>query len=190
MPRSTGKSKPLPLFRILLLLALLSGADALAQTAALGLGAHEFSVARQTGSGFQLFEKGFGSRCGVDALGGEPPQTFSIVSSFENGFGDSVCEHRLFQGKVLQNGWRLRTFQAFKRCEQLEGATWVPIAEFDACPEINVMAPTLGQASLSTIVSVRVKGSGALLRKARRAVITYRYEIEGPQDTSPWIAAQ
>ena len=178
------------LLRILTLFVLLSGGNALAQTTVLGLGAHEFSVARQTGSGFQLFEKGFGSRCGVDALGGEPPQTFSIVSSFENGFGDSVCEHRLFQGKVLQNGWRMRGFQAFKRCEQLEGAVWVPIAEFDGCPEISVMPPTLGQSSLSTIVSVRVKGSGALIRKARRAVITYRYEIEGPQDTSPWVAAQ
>ena len=52
------------------------------------------------------------------------------------------------------------------------------------------MAPTLGQSSLSTIVSVRVKGSGAFVRKARRAVITYRYEVEGPQDTSPWAAAQ
>ncbi len=178
------------LLRILTLFVLLAGGNALAQTTVLGLGAHEFSVARQTGSGFQLFEKGFGSRCGVDALGGEPPQTFSIVSSFENGFGDSVCEHRLFQGKVLQNGWRMRGFQAFKRCEQLEGAVWVPIAEFDGCPEISVMPPTLGQSSLSTIVSVRVKGSGALIRKARRAVITYRYEIEGPQDTSPWVAAQ
>jgi hypothetical protein len=177
-------------WRTLFLLALLSGGGALAQTSVLGLGAHEFSVARQTGSGFQLFEKGFGSRCGVDALGGEPSQTFSVVSSFENGFGDSVCEHRLFQGKVLQNGWRLRTFQAFKRCEQLEGAVWVPIAEFDGCPEISVMPPTAGQSSLSTIVSVRVKGSGAFIRKARRAVITYRYEIEGPQDTSPWVAAQ
>jgi hypothetical protein len=172
------------------LLALFFGADALAQTSVLGLGAHEFNIARQTGAGFQLFEKGFGSRCGVDALGGEPPQTFSVVSSFENGFGDSVCEHRLFQGKVLQNNWRLRTFQAFKRCEQLEGPNWVPINEFDGCPEIGVMAPTLGQSSLSTIVSVRVKGSGAFVRKARRAVITYRYEIEGPQDTSPWVAAQ
>ncbi|MBK9609669.1 MAG: hypothetical protein IPO58_26075 [Betaproteobacteria bacterium] len=178
------------LLRILAFLALLSCGSAFAQTTVLGLGAHEFSVARQTGSGFQLFEKGFGSRCGVDALGGEAPQTFSIVSSFENGFGDSVCEHRLFQGKVLQNGWRMRAFQAFKRCEQLEGAVWVPIAEFDGCPEISVMPPTLGQSSLSTIVSVRVKGSGALIRKARRAVITYRYEIEGPQDTSPWVAAQ
>ena len=178
------------LLRILTLFALLSGGNAFAQTTVLGLGAHEFSVARQTGSGFQLFEKGFGSRCGVDALGGEPPQPFSIVSRFENGFGDSVCEHRLFQGKVLQNGWRMRGFQAFKRCEQLEGAVWVPIAEFDGCPEISVMPPTLGQSSLSTIVSVRVKGSGALIRKARRAVITYRYEIEGPQDTSPWVAAQ
>ena len=159
------------LLRILTLFALLSGGNAFAQTTVLGLGAHEFSVARQTGSGFQLFEKGFGSRCGVDALGGEPPQTFSIVSSFENGFGDSVCEHRLFQGKVLQNGWRMRAFQAFKRCEQLEGAVWVPIAEFDGCPEISVMPPTLGQSSLSTIVSVRVKGSGALIRKARRAYI-------------------
>jgi hypothetical protein len=173
-----------------LLLALLSGGNALAQTAVLGLGAHEFTVARQTGSGFQLFEKGFGSRCGVDALGGEPPQTFSVVSSFENGFGDSVCEHRLFQGKVLQNGWRLRTFQAFKRCEQLEGTVWVTIAEFDGCPEISVMPPIPGQSSLSTIVSVRVKGSGAFVRKARRAVITYRYEIEGQQDTSPWVATQ
>ena len=172
------------------MLALLCSGPALAQTTVLGLGAHEFSIARQTGSGFQMFEKGFGSRCGVDALGGEPPQTFSVVSSFENGFGDSVCEHRLFQGKVLQNGWRLRAFQAFKRCEQLEGATWVGIAEFDGCPEIGVMAPTLGQSSLSTIVSVRVKGAGAFVRKARRAVITYRYEIEGPQDTSPWVAAQ
>ena len=181
---------PLPIWRTLLLVVLLSGGDALAQTTVLGLGAHEFAVARQTGSGFQLFEKGFGSRCGVDALGGEPSQTFSVVSSFENGFGDSVCEHRLFQGKVLQNGFRLRTFQAFKRCEQLEGTVWVPIAEFDGCPEISVMSPTLGQSSMSTIVSVRVKGSGALLRKARRAVITYRYEIEGPQDTSPWVAAQ
>ena len=178
------------LVRILISFALLSCGSAFAQTTVLGLGAHEFSVARQTGSGFQLFEKGFGSRCGVDALGGEPPQTFSIVSSFENGFGDSVCEHRLFQGKVLQNGWRMRAFQAFKRCEQLEGAVWAPIAEFDGCPEISVMPPTLGQSSLSTIVSVRVKGSGALIRKARRAVITYRYEIEGPQDTSPWVAAQ
>ena len=178
------------LWRILLLLALLSGGGAVAQTAVLGLGAHEFAVARQTGSGFQLFEKGFGSRCGVDALGGEPPQTFSVVSSFENGFGDSVCEHRLFQGKVLQNGWRLRTFQAFKRCEQLEGAVWIGIAEFDGCPEISVMPPIAGQPSLSTITSVRVKGSGAFIRKARRAVITYRYEIEGPQDTSPWVAAQ
>ena len=178
------------LLRILTLFVLLAGGNALAQTTVLGLGAHEFSVARQTGSGFQLFEKGFGSRCGVDALGGEPPQTFSIVSSFENGFGDSVCEHRLFQGKVLQNGWRMRGFKAFKRCEQLEGAVWFPIAEFDGCPEISVMPPTLGQSSLSTIVSVRVKGSGALIRKARRAVITYRYEIEGPPDTSPWVAAQ
>lgn len=178
------------IWRTLFLLALLSGGDVLAQSTVLGLGAHEFAVARQTGSGFQLFEKGFGSRCGVDALGGEPPQTFSVVSSFENGFGDSVCEHRLFQGKVLQNGWRLRTFQAFKRCEQLEGAVWAPIAEFNGCPEISVMAPTLGQSSLSTIVSARVKGSGAFIRKARRAVITYRYEIEGPQDTSPWVAAQ
>ena len=96
----------------------------------------------------------------------------------------------MFQGKVLQNGWRLRIFQAFKRCEQLEGAVWVGIAEFDGCPEISVMSPTAGQSSLSTIVSVRVKGSGAFIRKARRAIITYRYEIEGPQDTSPWVAAQ
>lgn len=176
--------------RNLLLLALLCSGHALAQTTVLGLGAHEFSIARQTGSGFQLFEKGFGSRCGVDQLGGEPSQTFSVVSSFENGFGDSVCEQRLFQGKVLQNAWRLRTFQAFKRCEQLEGAVWVPITEFEGCPEIGVMAPTVGQSSLSTIVTVRVKGSGAFMRKARRAVITYRYEIEGPQDTSPWVAAQ
>lgn len=172
------------------MLALLSAADVHAQTTVMGLGAHEFFVARQTGSGFQLFEKGFGSRCGVDALGGEPPQTFSVVSSFENGFGDSVCEHRLFQGKVLQNGWRLRAFQAAKRCEQLEGVVWVPIAEFDGCPEISVMAPTAGQSSLSTIVAIRVKGSGAFVRKARRAVINYRYEIDGPQDTNPWVAAQ
>ncbi len=91
---------------------------------------------------------------------------------------------------MLQNGWRLRGFQAYKRCEQLEGAVWVALAEFDGCPEISVMAPTQGLPSLSTIVSVRVKGSGAFIRKARRAVINYRYEIEGPQDTSPWVAAQ
>ena len=175
---------------LLLSLTLFAGGSALAQTSVLGLGAHEFAVARQTGSGFQLFEKGFGSRCGVDQLGGEPPQTFSVVSSFENGFGDSVCEHRLFQGKVLQNGWRLRAFQALKRCEQLEGAVWVPLAEFDGCPEISVMPPSAGNSSLSTITQVRVKGSGALVRKPRRAVINYRYEIEGPQDTSPWVAAQ
>jgi hypothetical protein len=180
----------LPAWRILILLPLSFCGSVLAQTTVLGLGAHEFAVARQTGSGFQLFEKGFGSRCGVDALGGEPPQTFSVVSSFENGFGDSVCEYRLFQGKVLQNNWRLRTFQAFKRCEQLEGTVWVPIPEFDACPEISVMPAVSGQSSLSTIVSVRVKGSGAFIRKARRAVINFRYEIEGPQDTSPWLAAQ
>jgi hypothetical protein len=173
-----------------LFLSPLFGAPALAQTSILGLGAHEFAVARQTGSGFQLFEKGFGSRCGVDQLGGEPPQTFSVVSSFENGFGDSVCEHRLFQGKVLQNGWRLRAFQALKRCEQLEGVVWVPIPEYDGCPEISVIPPAGGQSSLSTITQVRVKGSGPLVRKARRAVINYRYEIEGPQDTSPWVAAQ
>jgi hypothetical protein len=173
-----------------LLLSPFLGADALAQTASMTLGAHEFAVARQTGSGFQLFEKGFGSRCGVDALGGEPPQTFSVVSSFENGFADSVCEHRLFQGKVLQNGWRLRSFQALKRCEQLEGNVWVPLPEFDGCPEISVMPPAAGQPSLSTITQVRVKGAGAFVRKARRAVINYRYEIEGPQDTSPFVAAQ
>ena len=173
-----------------LFLSLFAGGTALAQLSVLGLGAPELAVARQTGSGFQLFEKGFGSRCGVDQLGGEPPQTFSVVSSFENGFGDSVCEHRLFQGKVLQNGWRLRAFQALKRCEQLEGTVWVPLAEFDGCPEINVMPPMAGQPALSTIAQVRVKGSGAFIRKARRAVITYRYEIEGPQDTSPWVAAQ
>ena len=181
------------IFRVLsplLSIALFFGGNAFAQSAVLGLGAHEFAVARQTGSGFQLFEKGFGARCGVDQLGGEPPQSFSVVSSFENGFGDSVCEHRLFQGKVLQNGWRLRGFQALKRCEQLEGATWVPLAEYDGCPEISVMPPPAGQPSLSTIVQVRVKGSGAFVRKARRAVINYRYEIEGPQDTSPWVAAQ
>lgn len=169
-------------------LLLLAGGVACAQSV-IGFGAHEFSVARQTGSGFQLFEKGFGSRCGIDQLGGEPSQTFSVVSSFENGFGDSLCEHRLFQGKVLQNGWRLRAFQAFKRCEQLEGATWVPILEAEGCPEMSFMSPAAGAPSLSTIVSVRVKGSGAFVRKARRAVITYRYEIEGPQDTSPWLAA-
>jgi hypothetical protein len=180
--------RPRALFPALLLLA--AGGLAHAQTSVLAFGAHEFAVARQTGSGFQLFEKGFGSRCGIDQLGGEPPQTFSVVSSFENGFGDSVCEQRLFQGKVLQNGWHLRSFQAFKRCEQLEGVAWVGIPEAEGCPEIGVMAPAAGQPSLSTIVSVRVKGSGAFVRKARRAVITYRYEIEGPQDTSPWVAAQ
>ena len=166
--------------------ALLSAANAFAQTSALAIGGHEFAVARQNGSGFQMFERGFSARCGVDALGGEPPQTFSVVSSFENGFADSSCEQRLFQGKVLQNGWRLRGFQAFKRCEQLEGPNWVGISEFDGCPEISVMPPTIGQSSLSTIASVRVKGSGAFVRKARRAIITYRYEIEGPQDTNPW----
>ena len=175
---------------LLLSLTLFFGGSVLAQTSVLGLGAHEFAVARQTGSGFQLFEKGFGSRCGVDQLGGEPPQTFSVVSSFENGFADSSCEQRLFQGKVLNNGWRLRSFQAFKRCEQLEGAIWVALPEYDGCPEISVMPPAAGQPSLSTITAVRVKGSGAFIRKARRAVITYRYEIEGPQDTSPWVAAQ
>ena len=174
----------------MLFLSLFFGGEAIGQTSVLALGAHEFAVARQTGSGFQLFEKGFGSRCGVDQLGGEAPQTFSVVSSFENGFGDSVCEHRLFQGKVLQNGWRLRAFQAFKRCEQLEGAVWVGLSEFEGCPEISVMPPAAGQSSLSTITQVRVKGSGAFVRKARRAVINYRYEIEGPQDTSPWVAAQ
>ena len=178
-------------FRTLAVLSsLLVGGFALAQTSVLALGAHEFAVARQTGSGFQVFEKGFGSRCGVDQLGGEPPQTFSVVSSFENGFGDSVCEHRLFQGKVLANGWRLRAFQAYKRCEQLEGNVWVGLQEFDGCPDISVMPPTPGSSSLSTISSVKVKGSGAFIRKARRAVINYRYEIEGPQDTSPWVAAQ
>ena len=176
--------------RLMLCLLLLAGGEAYAQSGVIAFGGHEFAVARQTGSGFQLFEKGFGSRCGIDQLGGEPPQTFSVVSSFENGFGESVCEHRLFQGKVLQNGWRLRFFQAFKRCEQLEGTTWVAISESEACPEINVMPPVAGSPSLSTIVSVRVRGSGAFVRKARRAVITYRYEIEGPQDTSPWVSAQ
>ncbi|MEO8133664.1 MAG: hypothetical protein ABI831_06795 [Betaproteobacteria bacterium] len=180
----------LPLRWLLLCLLLAAGGAVHAQTSVIPFGAHEFAVARQTGSGFQLFEKGFGSRCGIEQLGGEPPQTFSVVSSFENGFGDSVCEHRLFQGKVLQNGWRLRTFQAFKRCEQLEGAVWVAIGEFEGCPEISIMSPVANASSLSTIVSVRVKGSGAFVRKARRAVITYRYEIEGPQDTSPWVAAQ
>ena len=175
------------LIRSLLIAAALSSAvPALAQTSALALGAHEFNVARQSGAGFQLFERGFSARSGVDALGGEPSQTFSVVSSFDNGFADSTCEQRLFQGKVLQNGWRLRGFQAWKRCEQLEGPNWVGISEFEACPEIAVMAPAIGQSSLSTITSVRVKGSGAFVRKARRAVITYRYEIEGPQDTSPW----
>jgi len=173
-----------------LLLSSLGGGDAHAQVASMTLGAHEFAVARQTGSGFQLFEKGFGSRCGVDQLGGEPPQTFSVVSSFENGFADGVCEHRLFQGRVLQNGWRLRAFQALKRCEQLEGNVWVPLPEFEGCPDISVMPPAAGQPSLSTITKVRVKGSGAFVRKARRAVINYRYDIEGPQDTSPWVAAQ
>ena len=179
------------LLRYLLFLATsMLATHALAQTSALALGAHEFAVARQTGSGFQLFEKGFGARCGIDALMGEPSQTFSVVSGFETGFADSACEHRLFQGKVLQNGWRLRGFQAFKRCEQLEGPNWVAIAEYDGCPEINVLAPVTGASSLSTITSVRVKGAGAFVRKARRAIITYRYEIEGPQDTSPWVSSQ
>ena len=171
---------------LLIAVALSSAVPALAQTSALALGAHEFNVARQSGSGFQLFERGFSARCGVDALGGEPSQTFSVVSSFDNGFADSSCEQRLFQGKVLQNGWRLRNFQAFKRCEQLEGPNWVAISEFEGCPEISVLPPTQGASSLSTITSVRVRGSGGFVRKARRAVITYRYEIEGPQDTSPW----
>jgi hypothetical protein len=175
-----------PLLAAVLSLSLLAAMPAVAQTSVLVLGGHEYAVARQTGSGFQLFEKGFSARCGVDALAGEPPQTFSVVSSFENGFGDSVCEHRLFQGKVLQNGWRLRSFQALKRCEQLEGPNWVGIGEFEACPEISVMPPAHGASSLSTITSVRVRGSGGFVRKARRAVINYRYEIEGPQDTSPW----
>ena len=175
------------LFRSLLIpVALACAAPTLAQTSVLALGGHEYAVARQSGSGFQLFERGFSARCGVDALGGEPPQTFSVVSSFENGFADSSCEQRLFQGKQLRNGWWLRSFQAFKRCEQLEGPNWVGLSEFEGCPEISVMAPVLGQSSLSTITSIRVKGSGAFVRKARRAVITYRYEIEGPQDTSPW----
>lgn len=169
-----------------LLSSLLMTVPAQAQTSVLALGGHEYAVARQTGSGFQLFEKGFSARCGVDALPGEPPQTFSVVSSFETGFGDSTCEQRLFQGKGLQNGWRLRSFQAFKRCEQLEGPNWMAITEFEGCPEISVMAPVQGASSLSTITSVRVRGSGGFVRKARRAVITYRYEIEGPQDTSPW----
>src|SRR3954471_392617 len=108
----------MPIFRSLLIaVSTLLAVPALAQTSVLALGGHEFAVARQGGSGFQLFERGFSARCGVDALAGEPPQTFSIVSSFENGFADSSCEQRLFQGKVLQNGWRLRGFQAFKRCE-------------------------------------------------------------------------
>ena len=177
----------MPFIRSLLMAIVLACAgSAFAQTSVLVLGGHEFAVARQTGSGFQLFERGFSARCGVDALAGEPPQTFSVVSSFENGFADSSCEQRLFQGKVLSNGWRLRNFQAFKRCEQLEGPNWVAISEFDGCPEISVMPPTQGASSLSTITSIRVRGSGGFVRKARRAVITYRYEIEGPQDTSPW----
>jgi hypothetical protein len=68
-------------------------------------------VARQTGSGFQLFEKGFGSRCGVDQIGGEPPQTFSDVSSFENGFGDSVCEHRFASRDRARSSVRRRGAQ-------------------------------------------------------------------------------
>src|SRR5690242_1320822 len=113
------------LFRSLLIsFALAWAVPALAQTSVLALGAHEFNVARQTGSAFQLSERGFGSICGVDALAGEPTQTLSVVSAVDNGFGDSVCEQRLFQGRVLANGWRLRSFQAFKRCEQLEGPNW------------------------------------------------------------------
>ena len=60
---------PLVLIRAIslaLFLSLFAGGTAFAQLSVLGLGAHEFAVARQTGSGFQLFEKGFGSRCGVD----------------------------------------------------------------------------------------------------------------------------
>ena len=175
------------LFRYLLIsISIACAMPALAQTTVLALGGHEYSVARQTGSGFQMFEIGFSARCGVDALAGEPPQTFSVVSSFENGFADSACEQRLFQGRQLRNGWWLRSFQAFKRCEQLEGPNWVALSESDGCPQISVMPPVAGQSSLSTITSVRVRGSGAFVRKARRAVITYRYEIEGPQDTSPW----
>ena len=163
-----------------------AAADGAGAAKTLNLDSAHILAARAAGFGFSVREITFPGRCvGEDKARGNVI-ALTVESDRNAAWADVTCEHRLFQNKILQNGWTVAQASIKRRCEAQEGGTWKALPE-SAC-ELDASMPAVGGSRLETRVRGLLKGSGPLAAQARRLEVTYQFTLAGPAEKSPWTA--
>ena len=163
----------------------LAGRPAPAQESTLVLSQTQVIQASQQGFRFGMQELQFGSRC----FGSEGQNTgrgllLRLTSEGLNGYARSICRHTGFEGKQLQNGWRVSAVSRTTTCQYNDFGTWRTL-DGSNCVFNVLTSPAVNGTSLAFKVDATLNGSAL---QDRRATLTWSISIRGPTGTSPWTA--
>ena len=163
----------------------LAGRSARAQESTLVLTNTQVLQAAGLGFGFGLQELQFGSRCfGGGGQNNGKGLFVRLTSEALNGYAKSICRYTGFEGKTLQNGWKVSAATRATTCEYNDFGTWRTL-DGRHCVFNVLNTPAVNSTSAFFKVDATLFGQAL---QDRRSKLTWSITLRGPAGTSPWTA--